>query len=449
VWRPSVNRFEGFGWECVESLAATRGVAVAATQFADMTSLGPEPSTTWIRTRWAAFGLFLALLAFGLVACGTAVAANASPAAPLIAAASASADPATADSATSPSPNHTTEPQPLKPASPGADPVSLAGFLFTPIFQGLFVLLAELYALTGNIVVAIVLMTLIIRLVTIRLTARQITSQKRMQILAPELRELTKELKRRHKGDPMAIQRETQAFYKAHGVSPTAGCLPSLLQLGLVIPMWRVIQDGLTNFDPSAMLKVAGVNLVPAIQCPHVVSGVIDKAAPCINTIVFGINVGQPQVLFNLPLVVFTLGVSALALASGLLQFVQSRMLMPPPAESDPSASTQRAMMVIFPLSSIVYGGLFPAGVFVYWITTSAFSIVQQFLIVGWGSMFPLFGWNPGFARNHTPRFPVTMPEPVDAGKSPEATRPRPEERSASAGSTARRRRTGRRGRRR
>ena len=63
VWRPSVNRFEGFGWECVESLAATRGVAVAATQFADMTSLGPEPSTTWIRTRWAAFGLFLALLA--------------------------------------------------------------------------------------------------------------------------------------------------------------------------------------------------------------------------------------------------------------------------------------------------------------------------------------------------------------------------------------------------
>jgi hypothetical protein len=109
-------------------------------------------------------------------------------------------------------------------------------------------------------------------------------------------------------------------------------------------------------------------------------------------------------------------------------------------------------MMVIFPFLSVVYGGLFPAGVFVYWITTTVFSIVQQFLIVGWGSMFPLFGWNPGFARNHTPRFPVTMPEPVDAGKPPEATRHRPEERSASAASTVRpnmHRRTGRRGRRR
>ena len=237
-----------------------------------MTSLGRKPSTTTrTRARWAAFGLFLALLAFGLVACGTAFAANASPTAPVIAAASASAGSATAASATSPSPSHATEPQPLKPTSPGADQASLVGFLFTPIFQGPFVLLAEIYALTGNIVVAIVLMTLIIRLVTIRLTARQITSQKRMQILAPKLRELTKELNRRYKGDPMAIQKATQAFYKEYGVSPTAGCLPSLLQLGLVIPMWRVIQDGLTNYDPSAMLKVFGVDLVPSIQCPHVV----------------------------------------------------------------------------------------------------------------------------------------------------------------------------------
>jgi hypothetical protein len=170
------------------------------------------------------------------------------------------------------------------------------------------------------------------------------------------------------------------------------------------------------------------------------------------NTVVFGINVGQPQVLFNLPLVVFTLGVSALAVTAGVMQFIQSRMLMPPAAESDPSASTQRTMMVIFPFFSVIYGGFLPAGLFVYWITTSVFSIVQQFLIVGWGSMFPLFGWNPGFARNHTPRFPVSMPEPVDAGKSLAATRLKPEERWASAASTVRpntHRRAGRRGRRR
>ena len=277
-----------------------------------------------------------------------------------------------------------------------------------------------------------------------------------MQIVAPELRELTKELNRRYKGDRMAIQKGTQAFYKERGVSPTAGCLPSLLQMGLLFPMYWVIRDGLTSFDPSAMLRVFGIDLVPTIHCPNPANvdalGHLDKAAPCINTIVFGINVGQPQVLFNLNLVVFVLGVSALAVAAGILQFVQSRMLMPPAIENDPSASTQRTMMVIFPFFSIVYGGFLPAGLFVYWITTSVFSIVQQFLIVGWGNMFPLFGWNPGFARDHSPRFPVTMPEKSAGGQSVADTRYKPEERWASAASTVRpntHRRSSRRGRRR
>ena len=439
---------------------------MATTQCADMIQPGQKPSIkVRARARWAAFGLFLALAAFAAVACGTALAADPGPTAQVGAAAQVRAADAVstpnaasilnADAAVSPSPSPTAPPQPLRPANAGADPLSLLGFLFTPIFQGLFLLLIELYALTGNVVVAIVLMTLLIRLVTIRLSARQIVSQKRMQILAPELRELTKELNRRYKGDRMAIQKATQEFYKERGISPTAGCLPSLLQMGLLFPMYWVIRDGLTNYDPSAMMRVFGIDLVPSIQCPnmaHVVNGVLDKGAPCINTVVFGINVGQPQVLFNLPLVVFTLGVSALAITAGVMQFIQSRMLMPPAAENDPSASTQRTMMVIFPFFSVIYGGFLPAGLFVYWIATSVFSIVQQFLIVGWGSMFPLFGWNPGFARNHTPRFPVTMPQPAEAGKSLAATRHKPEERWASAASTVRpntHRRAGRRGRRR
>jgi YidC/Oxa1 family membrane protein insertase len=416
-----------------------------------MNTLGHNPPTTSkARLRWAAFGLFLALVTFAVVACGTTPAAQSTASSPANAAAAASIG-VSAAPAVSPSPSATAEPQPLTPASP-SDPAALFGFLFTPIFQGLFLLLAGLYALTGNIVVAIMLMTLLIRVLTVKLSARQIVSQQRMYRLQPELKELTKELTRRHKGDRQAIQAATQAFYKERGVSPTAGCLPSLLQMGLLFPMYWVIRDGLTSFDPSAMLKVAGIDLVPMIHCPNVVNDVVDKAAPCINTVVFGINVGQPQVLFNVPLVVFTLGVSVLAVAAGLLQFVQSRMLMSPPVENDPSASTQRTMMVIFPFFSIVYGGFLPAGLFVYWITTSVFSIVQQFLIVGWGNMFPLLGWNPGFARNHSPRFPVTMPEKGAAGQSVADTRYKPEERWASAASTVRpntHRRSSRRGRRR
>jgi YidC/Oxa1 family membrane protein insertase len=416
-----------------------------------MSSLAKTPTPRLRRrARWVAIGLFLALVAIAVVACGTARAADPTVGGQI----SAVGTPPVATASITPAASHSPSPTPgpLEPAKPGADPLSLLAFLFTPLFQGLFILLAELYALTGNVVVAIVLMTLLIRLLTLRLSARQIVSQRRMQVLAPELKELTKELQRRYKGDRQAVYSATQAFYKERGVSPTAGCLPSLLQMGLLFPMYWVIRDGLTSYDPSPMLKPFNLNLVPSLTCPHVVNGLVDRAQPCINTVVAGINMGQPQVLFNLTIIGFTLGVSAMALTSAFLQFVQSRMLMPPAAENDPQASSQRSMMVLFPFISILYGGFLPAGLFVYWITTSAFSIVQQFLIVGWGSMFPLLGWTPAFAQNHSPRFPVTMPEPVNAGKSLAATRYKPEERWASAASTVRpntHKRAGRRGRRR
>ena len=424
---------------------------MATTQFASMSSRKRMSAS---RARWIALGLFVALMALAVVACGSTGTANPSSGPSAGVAASAASSPEAGGSpATSPSP--TPEPQPLAPTSAGADPVSLVSFLFTPIFQALFILLAELYALTGNVLIAIVLLTLIIRLVTVKLSARQLASQQRMQRLQPELKALQKELQRRYKGDRQAVYQAQQEFYKERGVSPTSGCLPSLLQMGMLIPMYSVIRIGLTNFNPSAMLSVFGLKVVP-LTCPnpaHIVNGVLDKSQPCINTVVAGIDMGKEQVLFNLPVLgFFTLGVSALALIAAALQMVQSRMMMPPAAENDPSASTQRSMMIFMPLISILYGGLLPAGLFIYWIVTSLFSIVQQFLILGWGAMFPLFGWNPGFARNYTPRFPVTMPEAANPGKSLAATRHKPEERWASAASTVRpntRRRSSRRGRRR
>ena len=143
----------------------------------------------------------------------------------------------------------------------------------------------------------------------------------------------------------------------------------------------------------------------------------------------------------------------------GLLQLVQSRMVMPPAAENDTQSNVQRQTMVIFPLISIAYGGFLPAGLFLYWIVTTIFSIIQQYLIVGFGSLFPIFGWTPGFAKDHTPRFPVATPTAipprnVTPGRSsapkgtPETPRYTPTDRAASAAATVRPRERGRQGRR-
>ena len=68
--------------------------------------------------------------------------------------------------------------------------------------------------------------------------------------------------------------------------------------------------------------------------------------------------------------------------------------------------------MIFVPFISVFYGGFLPAGLFIYWIVSTLFSIVQQYLILGWGGMFPLFGWTPALAKDHTPRFPVAIPAP-------------------------------------
>ena len=131
---------------------------------------------------------------------------------------------------------------------------------------------------------------------------------------------------------------------------------------------------------------------------------------------------------------------------------------MPPadPAYQDPNRKMQRQLVLFLPLISILYGGFLPAGLFIYWIVTTIFSIVQQYLIVGWGAMFPLFGWTPGFAKDHTPRFPVEPPthrrrpaRRAKPGRTHQQTHHRTEaDRAASAAATVRPRERGRQGRR-
>jgi YidC/Oxa1 family membrane protein insertase len=338
-------------------------------------------------------------------------------------------------------------PPPLTPAPPGADPVSLLAWLFTPIFQAMFIVLIAVYVLLENLGVpgaiawAIVALTLIVRALLIPLYRKQLVSQRRMQLLQPELREI----QRRFKGDSMKIRMAQQELMRERGVNVLAGCMPLLLQLPLLFIIYSVIQNGLTNQDPSAMLSVFGVQLVQ-LECTNILAdGTIDATRPCIdaNVPLFG-NVAQAQAF----LWIAGFGLSFLAIVSALLQLIQSRMMLPPadPTNDDPNIRVQRQMMLFLPIISVVYGGFLPAGLFIYWIVATVFSIVQQYLIVGWGAMFPLFGWTPRFAVDHSPRFPVTMPPPPEPSKRSAILADA--DKKTTADKTIRKRERGRQGRR-
>ena len=353
------------------------------------------------------------------------------------------------------SPIPTTHAPPLEPAQPGADPISFLAWLFTPIFKAMFIILVGVYDVLRALGVpaaigwAIVALTLIVRTIVIPLYRRQLVSQRRMQMLQPEI----KEIQKRYKGDAMKARVAQQELFKERGISPLAGCLPLLLQMPLLFIIYSVIQNGLTNVDPTAMLDVFGVQVVP-LTCNNInpATGQPDAAlGPCIDTVIpflgTSIDVSQPSTIFSVTIIGFVLGISILAIVSAALQLVQSKMMLPQTSdEDDPNTRIQRQTMLLLPLISVAYGGFLPAGLFIYWITATIFSIVQQYLIVGWGGMFPLFGWTPGFATDHTPRFPVSMPPPPEPGKR--AAILTDADKKTTAASTIRPRERGRQGRR-
>lgn len=342
----------------------------------------------------------------------------------------------------------------LAPAELKADPFSLLSWLFTPIFQVFFITLVLLDKATGNIAIAIILLTILIKIVLIPVFRKQIVSTRRMQLIGPEV----KELQRRFKGDRVKIQQATAALYKERGISP-AGCLPAFSQMLLLIPLYSVFSQGLQNYNPQAMLDVFGFRILDlACDAAPIFNAAGHVLNPCLNPVAFGVDWGVPEVFLGSAGALLS-GLSLLAIISSLVQLVASRMTMPPASATgadDANVKTQRQMAIFLPFISLIYGSILPAGLFLYWIGSTLFSIGQQYLIIGWGGMFPIFGWTPGFAVGHEPRFPVAAtaaPNTISrsAGTPARSTTERsPLDRSASAAATVRQRgRQGRRGRRR
>jgi YidC/Oxa1 family membrane protein insertase len=351
--------------------------------------------------------------------------------------------------APTPEPGSTPLPHALCPAVLSGNPVDLLAWLFNPIFQTMFLLLAIFYSIFGDIGIAIIVLTLIIKTILIPLFRAQIVSQRRMQMLQPEIRAISV----KYKGNRTKINEEQMRLYRERGVNPASGCLPSLLQLFLLLPIYSVINQGLAAPDISSALQFLGQPVLNiACQAPGTLQPCIDPTIHWLGNL----DAHVPEVLFRIPNPIISdprFGLSGLALVAAILQLVQSRMMTP--RTSDPQTQSQQRIFMILPLFSLFYGWFLPAGLFIYWIVFTAYSIVQQYLIVGWGSLFPLFGWTPGFARDHQPRFPVTSgpirrPDTAADGRSTSADSRSPSDRAAGTIRPDRQRgRTSRRGRRR
>lgn len=227
---------------------------------------------------------------------------------------------------------------------------------------------------------SIIGLTIVIRIILYPLISAQLRASKKMQALSPHL----SNLKVKHKGDKKRIQEETMKLYKEHGVNPAAGCLPVLIQLPVIWGLYNVLNN-IVKLDPEKLVN-------------HINGIVIDpiKIQKAWDTFFFGIPLGQSpsQMMETAPVVAI-----AIPIITGVLQFLQSKMIFAKPAtqpnqakKNDDFASVfQSQATYIFPVMIGFFSFTFPIGLSLYWNTFTIFGIIQQYKIGGLGGLEDLW----------------------------------------------------------
>lgn len=227
------------------------------------------------------------------------------------------------------------------------------------IFQSLFYqpilsLLVFFYNIFGDLGLAIIFLTIFVKLILYPLSKKSIKSQKALQDLQPRI----EEIKERNKGDQQATSVEIMALYKDNKVNPFSSCLPLLIQLPFFIAIFRVFRNIVEN---DYLLNNS-----------HLLYSFI-KNPETIDVLSFGFfNLAEKSIL--------------LALLAGLAQFWQAKMMniKKPVVKTEGSkdegmmAIMNKQMLYIMPLVTVFIGSTMPAGLTFYWFLTTLFTALQQ-----------------------------------------------------------------------
>lgn len=223
------------------------------------------------------------------------------------------------------------------------------------------------YQITGNLGFAILLFTAVVRSLLLPLTIKSLRMANQMKDIQPELQKL----KLKHGNDKEKMQKAQMELYQKHNINPLAGCLPQLVQIGLLIVLYQV----LLNFLGKA--EVHGVS--------------IDQSF-------FWLDLGQPDPLYILPVLA---GATQLVLSLMIAPGAETPDIIPNASKkkavqeankkeenmAEMAASMQKQMIFIMPFMTAFIALRFPSGLALYWVATTVYSIGQQWAITGPGGL--------------------------------------------------------------
>lgn len=267
--------------------------------------------------------------------------------------------------------------------------------MFDWIKQGIGYILGWIYDFFPNYGIALILFTFAIKLLLLPLGLKQQKSMTKMQVMQPKL----EALKERYKNDQQKLSQETMKLYKEYNISPMGGCLPMLIQLPILIMLYRVIQAPLTY-----MLHISGGEIKELAANFNIESVkdqiAIAKAAGKINFDFFGLDLsGIPNAngWFTLPMIIPVLAALTTFLSSKVSTMVQSkknedkkeapkRILSPEQKDSGKptGAEVGKTMTWVMPFLTLWITATFSSAIGIYWIASNVFAVFQTVLLNGY-----------------------------------------------------------------
>lgn len=255
--------------------------------------------------------------------------------------------------------------------------------LFKPVLNLLIAILHVLQAVSmpGALGFSIIILTVLIKLILWPFTKSQVQSARKMMELRPHLNKL----QQKHKDDKTALAQAQMDLYKEHGVNPAGGCLPMIVQTILILPLYQVIN---AFFSTNGLEKINSLLYFPSWHL---------STLP--NTLFLGINLAdKPSQFTQLGFILLLVPIVTM-----FSQLILAKMMTPPPVPTLPDdtkvektekqttdetiMAMQGQMLFLMPLMIGYFSFTFPIGLSIYWITVTVISIIQQYLILGWGGL--------------------------------------------------------------
>lgn len=242
-------------------------------------------------------------------------------------------------------------------------------FFYTFLYEPLFNFLIWTYDILPwkDLGIAIIILTLLIKIILFYPSLKAMRAQKALQEVQPKL----EAIKKKYANDKEEMGKQIMNFYKENKVNPFSSCLPVLIQLPILWALFRVFMNGLVT-DPAT-------GLLASEQLQHLYEPLRSiYQSQAVNHIFLGfVNLAEPKNI-------------VLAALAGIAQFFQARMLSAKRAkvktegskDEDMAAALNKQMLYFLPIITVIFGYQFPAGVTLYWFSSTVFTWIQQLIFL-------------------------------------------------------------------